>query len=50
MTWRVEHTRTFLKELAALPLPLRERVEKVAFGEAILADPFLGGKAEKLEG
>lgn len=48
--WETRYTRTFLKELAALPRKERERVEKVVFGEAIRQDPFLSGRVQKLAG
>ena len=48
--WQVRLTRPFLKDLAALPKSERERVEAIAFGEAIRHDPFLGGKVQKLVG
>ena len=50
MTWRIQYTRTFLKELSRLPKPVRERVEQIAFGVDILSDPFLDGKVQKLSG
>ena len=50
MTWQVRHTRTFYKELANLPVEVRNQIEKVAFGEKIKEDPFLSGKAQKLVG
>ena len=50
MTWQVRHTRTFYKELAKLPPPVRKRVETLAFGEAIREDPFLQGRTRKLAG
>ncbi|NJN53524.1 MAG: type II toxin-antitoxin system RelE/ParE family toxin [Anaerolineae bacterium] len=50
MTWHIQYTRTFLKEMARLPAPVRGRVEAIAFGEAIQEDPFLAGKAQKLVG
>jgi mRNA interferase RelE/StbE len=50
MTWHVQYTRTFLKEMARLPAPVRERVEVIAFGEAIREEPFLAGKTQKLTG
>jgi len=48
--WQVRHTRTFYRELARLPAHIRVKVEKIAFGEAIREDPFLGGRVEKLKG
>ena len=50
MTWRVQYTRTFLKEMSRLPNNFRQRVETIAFGEAITKDPFLAGKTQKLTG
>ncbi len=50
MTWNVQYTRTFLKEIARLSADVRERVEAIAFGEAIKQDPFLAGKTQKLTG
>ena len=50
MAWRVRHSRTFLKELARLPVGVRNQVEAVAFGKAIKDDPYLGGRVEKMVG
>ena len=50
MTWRVQYTRTFLKEMSRLPNNVRQRVEAIAFGEEIKEDPFLSGKTQKLTG
>lgn len=50
MTWRVQYTRTFLKEMSRLPSDVRQRVENIAFGEEIVQDPFLAGKTQKLTG
>lgn len=50
MRWRVQYTRTFLKEMAKLPAGIRERVESIAFGEEIQIDPFLAGRTQKLIG
>ena len=33
MTWHVQYTRTFLKEMSRLPGNIRERVEAIAFGK-----------------
>jgi mRNA interferase RelE/StbE len=46
----VRYSRTFLKELARLPEGVRSRIEAVVFGEAIKADPYLGGKVKKMVG
>jgi mRNA interferase RelE/StbE len=48
--WRVNYTRTFLKELAKLPITTRARVEKIAFGSEIRTDPLLNGQVQKLTG
>ncbi len=48
--WKVRHTRTFYKELSVLPTEVRERIEKIAFGEEIKQDHLLNGKVQKLEG
>lgn len=50
MTWRLAYTRTFLKELAKLPKEIRSQIEQIAFGEAIINDPLLGGRVQKLTG
>ncbi len=50
MTWRVQYTRTFLKEMSRLPGIIRKQVEAIAFGEEIQDDPYLAGKAQKLSG
>lgn len=50
MTWRIQYTRTFLKEMSRLPHNIRERVEAIAFGEGFKQDPFMSGKTVKLSG
>lgn len=50
MTWQVQYTRTFLKEMARLPAEIRIRVESIAFGDEIKHDPFLEGRTQKLVG
>lgn len=50
MAWRVQYTRTFLKEMSRLSGNIRERVEAIAFGEAVKQDPFMAGKTQKLSG
>jgi mRNA interferase RelE/StbE len=50
MSWRVQYTRTFLKEMSRLPSNIRERVEAIAFGKGIKQDPFMAGKTQKLSG
>lgn len=48
--WRAEYAPTFLKDFKRLPKAIQARVKQIAFGEAILHDPFLGGKTQKLRG
>ncbi len=48
--WSVRYTRTFLKELAALPKEVRTRVEHIVFGDEIKHDHLLSGKVQKLVG
>ena len=50
MTWRVGYTRTFLKEMAALPGQVRHRVESIVLGDEIKQDPYLTGKVQKMVG
>ena len=50
MSWRIDYTRTFLKEMSRLPIQIGKRVEEIAFGEAIKQDTFLAGKTQKLTG
>ena len=50
MTWRVQYTRVFLKEMARLPAGFRQKVAAIALGEDIPSDPFLLGKVQKLKG
>ena len=48
--WTVRHTKTFYRELSRLPAGIRKQAEEIAFGEAIVRDPYLGGRVEKLRG
>ncbi len=50
MTWKVEYTKTFLKELARLPQEVRERAETVVFHELPTRDPFQVGYVEQMKG
>ena len=50
MTWGVQYTRTFLKEMSRLPAHVRQRAEEIAFGEEVKQDPFNTGKIQKLSG
>lgn len=38
--WKVEYTRRFLKEVAALPAELQNRVEPIVFEELESENPF----------
>lgn len=40
MSWRVRHSRAFLKELSRLPENVRTRVEAIAFGQEIRRDIY----------
>lgn len=46
--WRVEYTKRFLKELAALPQVIQVRVETIVFQELESENPFDLGYLEKL--
>ena len=48
--WRLVYGSTFLKDYERLPKSVRKRVRRIAFGEEIQRDPFLGGKTAKLRG
>ncbi|MGF1566770.1 MAG: type II toxin-antitoxin system RelE/ParE family toxin [Nodosilinea sp.] len=50
MTWRIQYTKTFYKELAKLPEKPRLQVESFVFGNAVKENPFGTGKLEKLMG
>ncbi len=50
MTWRIQHTRTFLKELSRLPQPYRTRVEAIALGAPNEVDVFIGSRLDKMRG
>lgn len=38
--WKVEYNRRFLKELAALPVEIKNRVEPIVFQELESENPF----------
>ncbi|GEM_PF-3682049 len=40
MKWKVEYTKTFLKELAQLPKEIQSRGEEIAFKELPSESPF----------
>ena len=48
--WTVEYTKRFLKELAALPQSIQERVEPIVFDELECSNPFELGYLEKMQG
>ncbi|NJL29744.1 MAG: type II toxin-antitoxin system RelE/ParE family toxin [Thermoanaerobaculia bacterium] len=50
MSWRVEYTRIFLRELAHLPTDVRQRAEKIAFSEDFATGPAALGRIQKLQG
>lgn len=48
--WQVEYTKKFLKDLAALPDPIRGRIESIVFEELESDHPYDLGFVEKLKG
>lgn len=50
MKWKVEYTKTFLKELAQLPKEIRLRGEEIAFSELSSGNPFVKGYVEQMTG
>lgn len=48
--WKVEYTKRFLKELAALPVEIQTRVELIIFQELESGNPFDLGYLEKMTG
>lgn len=48
--WQVEFTNRFLKELAAMPIELQNRVEPIVFKELESENPFALGYLEKMKG
>lgn len=48
--WKVEYTKRFLKELAALPLEVQTSVEPIVFQELESENPFDLGYLEKMTG
>jgi len=48
--WEVEYTKRFLKELAALPIEIQNRVEPIVFQELESENPFELGYLQKLRG
>jgi len=50
MKWKVEYTKTFLKELAQLPKEIQSRGEEIAFKELPSENPFEIGYVEQMTG
>jgi len=50
MMWQAQYASTFLKDYERLPKSVQARVKAIVFGNEILADPFLGGRTQKLRG
>ena len=48
--WKLEYTKRFLKELAALPAEIQNRVEPIVFQELESENPFELGYLQKLRG
>lgn len=48
--WKVEYTKRFLKDLAALNLEIQTRVEPIVFAELESENPFALGYIEKMVG
>ena len=50
MNWKVEYTRTFLKELVRLPKEIQGRAEAIVFHELPSHDPFQLGYVVQMRG
>ena len=48
--WKVEYTKRFLKDLAALPIEIQTRVEPIIFIKIESENPFALGYIEKMTG
>ena len=48
--WKVEYTKRFLKDIAALPVEIQTRVEPIVFQELESENPFNLGYLEKMTG
>ncbi|MDJ0577626.1 MAG: type II toxin-antitoxin system RelE/ParE family toxin [Xenococcaceae cyanobacterium MO_234.B1] len=48
--WKVEYTKRFLKDLAALPIKVQERSERIVFHQLKSENPFDLGYLEKMKG
>ena len=49
MNWKVDYTKTFLKELASLPKDVQNRAE-IVFRQLLSTNPFEVGYVERLRG
>ena len=50
MKWKIEYTKTFLKELAQLPKEIQKRGEEIAFKGLSSENPFGIGYIEQMTG
>lgn len=48
--WKVEYTKKFLKELAALPAEVQARIEPIVFQELECENPFALRYLDKMKG
>jgi len=48
--WKIEYTKRFLKELAALPKEVQSRIELIVFAELEAKNPFELGYLNKMKG
>jgi mRNA interferase RelE/StbE len=48
--WKVEYTKRFYKDMAALPKALQKRIEPIVFEELETENPFELGFLEKMKG
>jgi mRNA interferase RelE/StbE len=48
--WKVEFTKRFFKDMAALPKEIQERVEPIVFEQLETENPFELGFLEKMKG
>ena len=50
MDWKVDYTKTFLKELASLPKDVQQRAEDIVFRQLPFTNPFEAGYVERMKG
>ena len=50
MDWRVDYTKTFLKELSRLPEDVQKRAEAIVFHQLPSASPFEAGYVDSMKG